>query len=764
MLENFVQSLPNFHILYLPNRMHKLSSFTNPIYNKGGPTVRKLNYLLLFGLFFLLLPSAQYAAPSEEIQSLIVEVEGDPNQHKEYLETYHPFVEVVAVYDTLFNGLALQAKPKNLEKMASLEFIKKIHEVQRYKTLPFSEANDNHPGRAAQTVPFDLNNTTYSGKGVKVAVIDTGIDYNHPDLKVNYQSGYDLVDLDEDPMETLPEEGIPTSHGTHVAGIIAANGEIKGVAPDAEIYAYRALGPGGAGTSVQVIAALERAIEDEVDVINLSLGNNVNVPDYPTSLAVNRASEMGIPVVIANGNSGPGNWTVGSPATATKALSVGASTLPANIPILTDSFEKKKIELQKMDGAPDWDLSRSHEVVDAANPNVSVNGKIALVERGKIPFYKLAKKAEEDGAAAVVIYNNKEGPFQGSVASKENPLQIPVAAISREEGKWLKQATKEKKYFIETNYMKQDVMVAPFSSRGPVTLNWHIKPDVLAPGTQIKSTVPGGYQQMNGTSMAAPHVTGVVALLKEAHPDWSREQIIGAIKTTSERMMKETGVDPTVQGMGLIQPKEAIEAETIIYNPQLNFGKVDRYREEHSVEMTIENMTNKTKQYTFDIPKKQNGVNWKLPQTFSLEPKEKISLEIQLEITTARLDEGVHQGWITLKEGNKEYYLPYIFVNKEADQPKTAGFEFALKHFSKDTYAYQIYLTEPAKEMKVDLYNPDTLLFERQLLKVGKLQPGLHKGELNKRKVGKPGYYMAIITVQLEDGSFQSNHSMIYLE
>src|SRR5699024_5954527 len=103
-----------------------------------------------------------------------------------------------------------------------------------------------------------------------------GIDYNHPDLELNYRGGYDLVDLDEDPMETTPEEGIPTSHGSHVAGIIAANGELQGVAPDAEIYAYRALGPGGRGTSVQVIAAMEKAAENGADVINLSLGNNVN--------------------------------------------------------------------------------------------------------------------------------------------------------------------------------------------------------------------------------------------------------------------------------------------------------------------------------------------------------------------------------------------------------------------------------------------------------------------------------------------------------
>ncbi|MDI4707135.1 S8 family serine peptidase, partial [Pseudoalteromonas shioyasakiensis] len=190
--------------------------------------------------------------------------------------------------------------------MESLEFIRAIHTVQTYEALPYFKANQtlrqSYEGlkeKKSDVIPSDLNDTEYTGKGVKVGVVDTGIDYNHPDLSNNYKAGYDLVDLDDDPMETLKEEGIPTIHGSHVAGIIAADGDLKGVAPDAEIYSYRALGPGGAGTSVQVLAAMEQAVKDDVDVLNLSLGNSVNGPDYPTSVAVNRAVELGVPVVIA---------------------------------------------------------------------------------------------------------------------------------------------------------------------------------------------------------------------------------------------------------------------------------------------------------------------------------------------------------------------------------------------------------------------------------------------------------------------------------
>ncbi|MDV2887781.1 S8 family serine peptidase, partial [Alkalihalophilus pseudofirmus] len=91
-----------------------------------------------------------------------------------------------------------------------------------------------------------------------------------------------------DPMETLTA-GKATIHGTHVAGVIAANGKIKGVAPEAKIVAYRALGPGGGGTTEQVLAAIDQAIKDKVDIINLSLGNSINGPDLPISLALDRA-------------------------------------------------------------------------------------------------------------------------------------------------------------------------------------------------------------------------------------------------------------------------------------------------------------------------------------------------------------------------------------------------------------------------------------------------------------------------------------------
>ena len=724
--------------------------------------MRFIQYIFVAISIFAITPTTTQAN-EQDMQSIIIEVEGDPQVHKEYIETYHPFISVIASYEKLFNGLALQGTPDKLAKMESLEFIKSIHHVRKYKATTPSNA-DLGADFSNAVIPSEINTTNYTGKGVKVGVIDTGIDYNHTDLTANYVAGYDLVDLDEDPMETTPEQGAPTQHGTHVAGIIAADGELTGVAPDAQIYAYRALGPGGSGTSVQVIAAMEQAVEDGVDIMNLSLGNAVNGPDFPTSMAVNRAVDMGISVVIANGNSGPEEWTVGSPATASKALSVGASSPPEKIPYLYESLLDKSIPLLSMAGSSPWDLEKSYPIVNA-DTETNLTNKIALFIRNDTPFYDKAKKAEENGAVAAVIYNNVDGAFQGMIEN-EHPITIPVAAISKQDGEWIKSQLQNPDFSLETIHKKTASTIADFSSRGPVTINWDIKPDVLAPGTNILSTVPGGYQKLQGTSMAAPHVTGAIALIKEAHPDWSTEQISGALKTTSELIESEDGVpvEPIVQGMGKIQPEEAIDTETIIHEPLLSFGKIDSYKSNKVIEVTIENTAKEQQTYSFDIPKKQAGITWKLPKTFTIEKQGKVSIPIELNITAAQLEEGVHQGWLTLHRDGEEFHLPYLFVNKSADNPKAMGFEFSLKPFSEETYLYQLYVTDPAKKVEIDLYDPDTLMYKRKLLTIEDVKVGMNEGEMKKSDLGLPGHYNAHITIYLEDGSYEYVDTAFFIE
>src|SRR5690625_1994272 len=391
---------------------------------------------VIFFLMIIMSISSKVTATSDDRESFIIEVYGDPKSHQEYIEQYYPFIEIVAIYEKLFNGLALKVNPKNLSRLSSVDFIKavypdKIYEANALSTTYWDDLDN-------PVIPSDLNTTLFTGEGVKVAVIDTGIDYDHEDLAENYAGGYDLIDLDDDPMETIEIEGMKTNHGTNVAGIIAANGSVKGVANDAQIYAYRALGLGGKGSSVHVIAAMEQAIKDGVDIMNLSLGNSVNGPDYPTSMAVNRAIELGTAVVIASGNDGPNHWSVGSPATASKALSVGASSHPQKLPFLYDPIRDKSIEISMMHGSTPWNLKKDYLIADLDQDANDLQGKIAITSRSDQTFFEKAKQAEQNNAVALLIHNHEEGLFQGSIENDENSIKIPVAAISKQDGKWLK--------------------------------------------------------------------------------------------------------------------------------------------------------------------------------------------------------------------------------------------------------------------------------------------------------------------------------------
>lgn len=717
-------------------------------------------FIFIFIFIIIMLPAdASAMADQTNEASVIIEVDGNPAERKSYFSTYHPYIEVVATYDKLFNGLALKGDPKRFEKIESLDFIKAVHPVTTYETQlePLKQTENS-------VMPSDFNRTSYTGKGVQVAVIDTGIDYEHPDLVKNFAGGYDLVDLDDDPMETKASEGMPTMHGTHVAGIIAADGELKGVAPDADIHAYRALGPGGMGTSVQVIAALEQAVDDGADIINLSLGNTVNGPDFPTSVAVNRAVDLGVPVVIANGNNGPDNWTIGSPATAANALSVGATSTPQTVPYLVESLEDKTIPLTEMDGSKRWELSKRYDVERFNGQNVQ--GKIALMERGKNPFSEMAKQAQEAGAVAALIYNHEPGRFQGTMSDTEDALQIPVASIAQKDGEWLIHNAQDKSLYLETDYETTERSIADFSSRGPVTVNWDLKPEVSAPGTNILSTVPEGYQELQGTSMAAPQVTGAMALLMEAHPDWPIEELTGALKTTAESIKDDRAdpFDPIIQGVGNIQPEKAINTETIIENPLLSFGKISDYQETKTRDIKIENKSDEPQTYSFTIPKKQKGLTWKLPSRFTLDKGETKKLPVELAVNRNQIEAGIHQGWLTLNQSDEQYQLPYLFVNKTADYPKAMGFDFSLKPFSDDTYAYQLYLTDTAERIEVVLYHPQTLMYERKLLQSEDVIVGLNEGFLDQSELGKPGQYLAVINVKLENGDIESYQTDIFIE
>lgn len=705
----------------------------------------------------------------------IIEVEGNPKKHKQYIESYFPTIEVVATYDSLFNGLALKGRPDKLMRLLDLHFVKGIFPVQQYSTLKLTSEKITINNRKELSkilkenphvkLPEQFNKTKYTGKGVKVGVVDTGVDFTHSDLQTNYRGGFDLVDLDDEPMETTEEEGMPTNHGTHVAGIIAASGMLKGVAPDAEIYAYRALGPGGFGTSIQVIAAMEQAVKDGVDVLNLSLGNTVNGPDYPTSKAVNEATKLGVIVVVANGNSGPTNWTVGAPATASLAFSVGAFQDETYTPFLYEPKYNRKIPLSSFTFAKPWMLTRDYNIVPGQSEDV--RDKIGIFKQEDQPLVEDILTFQKQGGVAALIYGLTPENQHWIEMLREMEYTIPIALLSPKDGRWIEKIIrKEENLYFKNTYERSEQKVANFSSRGPVTVNWMLKPDVIAPGVNVLSTVPGGYEILNGTSMAAPHVAGAVAVLKEAKPDWSNERIVAALKTTATRIETEEGkkVEPIIQGAGLVDIEAAIETETVIDHPLLSFGKIGGHLEERTIEITVENLSEEEKTYYFEIPKKNKGISWHLPMKFTVLPKEKLTVPITLKANTLQLEKGTYQDWLTLHSDGETYQLPYLFIAETADYPRIMGFTFHIDRIEQDKYKYQFYAAERVKSLQIQLYEPNSLVYEGTLLTLTDLNVGMNEGEIRRSDIEKKGRFFALIIVQLENGELLNYSTEIELQ
>lgn len=232
------------------------------------------------------------------------------------VRTIIPTAKIIREYSTVFNGFKIEAPRNSIAAIRNIPGVKTIHEDFIVSTEPI-------PSTLSNPIPLSPPTNT-SGKGVRIGVIDTGIDYYHEAISDGFgkghrvAGGYDFVNNDADPQD---DHG----HGTHVAGIIAGySGTIKGIAYNAELYAYKVLNSQGRGYASDILAAIEQAISDSIDIINLSLGSPSGDPNDILSTAVDRAVEAGIVVVAAAGNDGEFE-SIHSPGVARNALTVGAT-------------------------------------------------------------------------------------------------------------------------------------------------------------------------------------------------------------------------------------------------------------------------------------------------------------------------------------------------------------------------------------------------------------------------------------------------------
>lgn len=504
----------------------------------------------------------------------------------------------------------------------------------------------------------------FEGNGIKIAIIDTGIDYNHHDLfgfgpNGKVIGGHDFVDNDDQPIDT-------NGHGTEVAGIIAADGNLKGVAPKAKLLAYRVSATGESVSSEFIVDAIHSAIKEKADIINISLG--VNKTNEELDRAVSEAVNKGIIVVTAAGNSGPGIHTIGSPAESIDVITVGASynNITSSI-VSTLEIGKKQYETIPMRGTTPLSEPIVGKVVFGGygRPsdliNVDVKNSVLLVERGsdvkdeKVFFSEKEHNAAQSGAKAIIVYNNEPGIFFGELvhpnSSANYKPSIPALSMSRDDGLALK-ARLQNETIANLDVFYHPDFVTPFSSRGPVS-PFYIKPDVVAPGVFVNSTSIGNrYNLTSGTSFAAPHVSGAAAILLQKNPDLQPYQISSLLSTTADPVSNPYGdVFPVeIAGSGKINLTRAFFADMIIVPHNLVFN-LSLENPTNTESLHLKSMQGKIMPLQIEISSKEKSIKF---EHFT----ENDFLHIKTTITEQRI--GDFEGLLAINDGKTLYRVPIL--------------------------------------------------------------------------------------------------------
>ncbi|QLH04232.1 peptidase S8 [Nitrosopumilus oxyclinae] len=502
------------------------------------------------------------------------------------------------------------------------------------------------------------------GSGIKIAVIDTGVDFNHPDLlgwgpDGKVIGGFNFIQEGKPPLDT-------NGHGTQVAGVIAADGQITGIAPKAKILAYKVSEDGEGVSSDLIIRAIEKAIEDEADIINISLG--VNKTNSKIDRAVNAALEKEIFVVTAAGNDGPGLESIGSPGRNFGSVTVGATynNLTSSL-VATFEIDEKPYTVIPMVGSSKLDNAITGKIVYAGFgkaedfENIDVENAIVIVERGsdvegELLYFSIKEKnAANAGAKALIVYNDKSGIFLGELIhefiEEGYSPQIPVVSIDREEGLEIVKSIKNNSEGTLHLFYNPD-FVAHFSSRGPVS-PFYIKPEIVAPGAYINTTQNNaGYNFTSGTSYAAPHVSGAAALLLQKNPELHHHEIKSILLTTVKEVSDAYGQVFSIHdaGAGRLDIGNAYNAKLIIEPP--NF-------------VAMASSDDKIVERQFQLKSIDGSwdgfeVNFDGPEfiAFSGELVDGNILEIKMKMLEDNF--GEHEGLIMISHDGIQYRVPFL--------------------------------------------------------------------------------------------------------
>jgi len=559
-------------------------------------------------------------------------------------------------YQHAYNGIRVRIPADKVGQLAAINGVVSVHRIPIHKPVNVRGVPLIGAPQAWGGVPG------ITGKGLKIAVIDTGIDYTHADFggpgtpqayqdalaadtaapdpalfgpnAPKVKGGIDLVgdDYNADPTSSSYQP-VPhpdsnpldcNGHGTHTAGTAAGFGVLAtgdtfagpydantvsshswsvgpGSAPEADIYSVRVFGCQGS-TDVTV-DAIEWAVANKMNVINMSLGSSYGDADSPDAEASTNAAKAGVIVIASAGNQGQNPYLVGSPSTANGILSIAALDPTAGFPGASIALSTGTTATAiNANGAAFSDgLTLPIKVLQTPGGSISlgcdpseytaagVTGDLAVVQRGTCARVARAIYGQQAGAAAVLMVNtsNSLPPFEGQITSNPDTgeqftVTIPFFGVSSSDAGKMQAADGGTATFTNASIANAGYLApASFTSGGPRSEGSAIKPNLIAPGVSIFSAGIGtgnGAAVLSGTSMAAPHTAGAAALVRQAHPTWKQVRFWNAALVNTADPGLVANYSQRVAGAGLVQVQKAVATNVVAFandgslNTELNFG------------------------------------------------------------------------------------------------------------------------------------------------------------------------------------------------
>lgn len=612
-------------------------------------------------------------------------------------------LDVEYQYTWLLNGIATEVPYGMIDEIEAVKGVKDVLLAPVYEVCDVDTSNNGTIADGGMIGREDTWASGYTGEGIKIAIVDTGIDEDHQNFQAlpadkltddsataetvgsvigNLNASVAIEDLSADDvylsskvayafnyadgnLKINHEDDNQGDHGTHVAGISAANdlgnGEAVGVAPDAQLYVMKVFGAShGGAAAADILAALEDAMILGADVVNMSLGSPAGFSSDGEIIdeIYGKVAETGVVLAISAGNaatsgqgnlwgtdqnlaSNPDNATISSPGTYANATTVASVENVAYKSVYVEVAGKKFAYYEATgESIPNASVMTiaGEELEFVYVPNfgqtaedfegIDCEGKVVLVQRGITAFTEKCQLAEDAGAIACVIYNNEPGAIGLNLTG--GTAVIPCLSISMEAGEQMVAVLEENPdatmfFSEEEDLVDSDdaYKMSIFSSWG-VSPDLKLEPDITAPGGMIYSTIDDGqYGIMSGTSMSSPNVAGIAALVKQYVKEnftnlsdaETRTMINALLMSTAEILDTEgTAYSPRIQGAGLANAFLAINTNALLSVDGMDMPKVELLDDpsktgKYNYSFNVENFGDSTIYYTLNTNAQTEGVD-----------------------------------------------------------------------------------------------------------------------------------------------------------